>query len=259
MAMRLAFSIAALTDPDVLVLDEIFAVGDIAFQKRCIDRIRQIKGQNKTIVFCSHNVYDLRQLCDEAIWLRDGSVAARGDVVSVTGRYLTFMRESKDLPRLEAWAGAPQAISTQPLPRVLEVRMLRPGSREEAREITTGDSIEIHVSWEDPRKDGAPLHLGVGLVREDGVICFGVGSHMDEVRLQGSSGRTVLRLPGLQVLSGRYDLPVWLLDETGTHRYHEFIPDQRLIVNATSEEIGVFVPRHDWVLDDGSCQADRAS
>lgn len=249
MAMRLAFAIAALTDPDVLILDEIFAVGDIAFQKRCIDRIRAIKALNKTIVFCSHNMYDLRQLCDEALWLREGAVEARGEVVAVTGRYMSHMRETKDLPRPEAWAGASPASETGNLPRVLDARVLCAGGRAEAGEVTTGASIEIHVTWEDPRADGTPLHLGVGLVREDGVFCFGVGTHLDGVRLHGRSGRAVLRLPDLPVLSGRYDVPIWLLDETGVHRYHEFLLDRRLVVSATTREIGVFVPRHEWVLD----------
>ena len=71
-------------NPDVLIIDEVFAVGDMYFQKKCVDKIYDFKKRNKTILFCSHSLYDVRQLCDEAIWLNEGEVMAQGDSVFVT-------------------------------------------------------------------------------------------------------------------------------------------------------------------------------
>ena len=87
MGLRLGFAIAAVVDPDVLIIDEVFAVGDMYFQKKCVDKIYSFKQRGKTILFCSHSLYDIRQLCDEAIWMRNGLPAAVGDSVTVTNEY----------------------------------------------------------------------------------------------------------------------------------------------------------------------------
>ena len=84
MGMRLGFSVAMAMEPEVLILDEVFAVGDVYFQKKCVDRLFELKARGVTILFCSHSLYDIRQLCDEALWLRDGEPAALGGSVQVT-------------------------------------------------------------------------------------------------------------------------------------------------------------------------------
>jgi lipopolysaccharide transport system ATP-binding protein len=88
MQMRLAFSIAIHSDPDVLLIDEVLAVGDIAFQRKCLDRIAQIKAAGCAIVLVSHDVDVVKQLCEETLWLRAGSVAAYGPSATVVPQYL---------------------------------------------------------------------------------------------------------------------------------------------------------------------------
>ena len=89
MGLRLGFAIAIAIDPDILIIDEVFAVGDMYFQKKCVDKIYEFKKQNKTIMFCSHSLYDVRQLCDQGLWLRKGEPAAYGDSVFVTCLFYT--------------------------------------------------------------------------------------------------------------------------------------------------------------------------
>jgi lipopolysaccharide transport system ATP-binding protein len=240
MAMRLGFSVAATLEPDVLIIDEIFAVGDVAFQKKCVDHIRSFKENGRTVVFCSHSVYDLRQFCDEAIWLADGRVAERGDPTYVTGEYTIYMRTRGDLGRPN---GAPRLAG---LPHVRSVHLRRPGDGAELRELATGGSVEVEVSWENPAGHGRELNLGVGFLREDGVVCFGVGTHLQGLRLRGAEGVATLSLPELPLLAGRYLILVWLLDESGSHRFHEAFAPQPLIVRATTSEVGVFRPHHSW-------------
>ena len=76
MGLRLGFSVAVAVDPEILIIDEVFAVGDMYFQKKCIDKIYEFKKRNKTILFCSHSLYDVRQLCDDAVWLDHGETKA---------------------------------------------------------------------------------------------------------------------------------------------------------------------------------------
>jgi len=239
MAMRLGFSVAATLDPDVLIVDEVFAVGDVAFQKKCVDRIRAFRERGRTVVFCSHSVYDLRQFCDEVLWLAGGRVAERGNPTYVTGEYLTWMRAradlapSNDAPRVD-------------LPHVRSVRLRRPGGGADVSELATGESLEVEVAWAKPAEYAEPLNLGVGFVREDGIVCLGVGTHFQGVELRGAEGVATLVLPELPLLAGRYLVPVWLLDESGSHRFEETFPPHPLTVRATTSELGVFRPAHSW-------------
>src|SRR5262249_19709314 len=91
MVMRLAFAVATAVLPDVVLLDEALAVGDGRFQKKCVDRIFDLKASGRTIFFCSHAMYYVSTLCDEALWLRSGEVAAAGDAQAVVLDYERFL------------------------------------------------------------------------------------------------------------------------------------------------------------------------
>ena len=92
MYVRLAFALAVSVDPEVLVIDEALAVGDQHFQTKCVDRITEFRERGKTIVFCSHAMYQVKKLCDRALWLRQGRVAALGSVDEVIDAYLEHTR-----------------------------------------------------------------------------------------------------------------------------------------------------------------------
>ena len=174
--------------------------------------------------------------------LENGRPVAAGDVLEVTGRYLTTLREEPD-PNGAAGNGRAAAG----LPRILAAAVHRLGTAEEAREIATGDSIEVQVDWENPAGAAGNLNLGIGFVREDRIVCVGLGTHYDGERLTGAAGRTVLRLPDFPLLAGRYSVAVWLLDHEGTHRYDEYLCPTPVLVKTTNEQMGVFAPRHEWV------------
>lgn len=88
MYMRLAFAVAVSVDPDIILIDEVLAVGDESFQRKCLERMKQFKNKGKTIVFVSHDLSAVRSLCDEAIWLDTGKLQAQGPTGAVIERYL---------------------------------------------------------------------------------------------------------------------------------------------------------------------------
>jgi lipopolysaccharide transport system ATP-binding protein len=88
MQVRLAFSVAAHLDPDILIVDEVLAVGDFAFQKKCLGRMQEVAGEGRTVIFVSHNMGAISNLCTRAIWLDQGQKVAEGDVGEVIGLYL---------------------------------------------------------------------------------------------------------------------------------------------------------------------------
>ncbi|MEO8849147.1 MAG: ABC transporter ATP-binding protein, partial [Casimicrobiaceae bacterium] len=93
MVVRLGFAVATALDPDVLITDEVLAVGDESFQKKCIAWIERFLAGGGTLLLCSHSMYHVQKLCRNAIWLRDGEVVRHGDAASVTQAYLAYHEE----------------------------------------------------------------------------------------------------------------------------------------------------------------------
>lgn len=95
MYVRLAFSIATMVKPDILVIDEALSVGDMAFQKKCVERMNEFRAQRKTMAFCSHSMFHVQELCDIAIWLDQGKIREIGESDKVVGHYEHFCNSKK--------------------------------------------------------------------------------------------------------------------------------------------------------------------
>ncbi|HEX6884738.1 MAG TPA: polysaccharide ABC transporter ATP-binding protein [Planctomycetota bacterium] len=245
MGLRLAFAIAASVDPEVLIIDEVFAVGDMYFQKKCVDRIYEFKKRNRTIVFCSHSLYDLRQFCDVALWLESGKARAQGDSIFVTNEYAAFQRQHigsvaeavhGDIPLVPASAKR----RPEDMPRIVDARIYRLGTDEECYEVQSGDSLEIRVWWSNPRPAETPIQIGIAFMRGDMTTCGGQATHFKGVTLAGTEGCLVLKAPELRLLAGQFLIPVVLFDGEGVHRYQDYLMPQNLLVRAYTKDIGLF-------------------
>jgi lipopolysaccharide transport system ATP-binding protein len=120
MYVRLAFSIATMVRPDILVIDEALSVGDMAFQRKCVERMNQFRAEQKTMVFCSHSMFHIQELCDTAIWIDKGKIREMGDSDKVVGHYEDFCNNKKsyntirdDLPEALEQAEQEQGSPTQ--------------------------------------------------------------------------------------------------------------------------------------------------
>ncbi len=244
MYVRLAFAVATSVDPDVLIIDEALSVGDQYFQKRCIDRIESFRKAGKTILFCSHNLYQIRLICDEAIWLKDGRIAQAGDVSRVVGAYENYLRE-RELPKAES----------QPLPgdqrafpwisRVLLARGDDPAPRDQ---FMTGEELVITVEYQVPQPPTV-VHVGVILFRNDLVQCFGTGTHVAGVKPPTSSGSVRLHFPTLPLMSGDYAVTVYLLDEHGLHVYDQREREFKFQVMQNVQALGLCYLDHRWEVE----------
>jgi ABC-type polysaccharide/polyol phosphate transport system ATPase subunit len=245
MGLRLGFAIAAAVDPEVLIIDEVFAVGDMYFQKKCIDRIYEFKKRNKTILFCSHSLYDVRQFCDQALWLERGLPRAIGDSIYVTNEYAAFQRQhigSVGEAMGSGTALVPGEAAKRPddMPSIVDARIYRMGTDEECYQVSSGDSVEIRVWWRNPRPEVTPIQIGVAFMRGDMTTCGGQATHFQGIQLRGTSGCLVLKAPHLRLLAGQFLIPVVLFDEQGIHRYQDYLMPQNLIVRAYTKDIGLF-------------------
>jgi len=245
MALRLGFAVAVAVEPDILVLDEVLAVGDLSFQKRCVERILAFKRSGRTLLFCSHSLYDVRQLCDLAVWLEGGRPMLVGDAAEVTHAYASHQRDH--LEHDAAWRErlrAEREGRPADAPGIVDARLVDPLSGREVRHVRTGDPLEVRVWWRSPRSE--PVQVGVAFLREDRTLCAGTVTHVDGFAPQGRSGCSALRFPSLELLSGQFLVLVVLFDGSGVHRWQELLVRDNLVVSAGTREIGLVRLRHQW-------------
>lgn len=250
MYLRLAFAVATTVDPDVLIIDEALAVGDEYFQKRCIDRIEEFRKAGKTIVFCSHNSYQLRVICEQAIWLRAGRVAMMGDTLKVVTEYESYLRGRIAERCAEPPVSKPAVEQDRPrqAPWITDISLIVNGQTGTRHEAQTGDDLCIAVAYEVPMPPTA-VHVGVRIFRNDGIVCYGIGTHLDGLTPPPTSGSVILRFPSIQLLAGEYYMSVHLLDETGLHHYEERRRACSFRVYQPFIAIGLCQLRHEWSVE----------
>jgi len=250
MYVRLAFAVATSVDPDILIIDEALAVGDQYFQKKCIDRIIEFHESGKTIIFCSHNLYQVRVICEQVVWLRDGRVALMGETQRVVDEYESYLRERLAKEADARQVAAPQAPKSAPsgFPWISDIRLALEGEQTPRGQFQTGDSVAITVSYEVPDSPTV-VHVGVIICRNDDVKCYGIGTHVEGVAPPTASGTVTLLLPNIQLLSGEYYISVYLLDQTGLHHYD---PREKAIgfwINQPFLALGICQLEHYWKVE----------
>ena len=245
MYVRLAFALATSVDPDILVVDEVLAVGDQYFQKKCIDRIEEFRRADKAMVFCSHHLYYIRQICDQVLWLREGHVERLGPSAEVVDGYQTYLRAR------QGEAPTPAAGHRAETP----ARVIRVSVTDESGvvrgQFSTGETVCIRVRFE-VDEPGRPVHVGVHIARNDQVECLATGTHFALVTpvVEGNRGSVALRLKQLPLLSGLYYVSTALLDEHGLHPYDLRHAIAEFVVTSSRRESGVFLPDYEWVTPD---------
>lgn len=166
MYVRLAFSVAAHLEPEILIVDEVLAVGDGAFQKKCLGRMGEVGREGRTVLFVSHNMQAIRQLCDTAIWLKDGRIAAMGPSESMIGKYLQdFSEEALSQDLSEEIANLPP----DPVFRLKDIAIRQGGRR--GTDVVNGKPIEIEISY-DVYAESIGLHVYFKLLDAEGTFLF---------------------------------------------------------------------------------------
>ena len=197
MYMRLAFSVAAHLDPDILLVDEVLAVGDAAFQKKCLGRVEQISGQGRTVVIVSHNMTVISTLSDRVVWLEAGRIIDEGSPADVIARYLSAGIESN-----LAWV--PRAPASD--------AFMFHGVTALGAEVFPADSpIDIEFDYE-VRKPMPPGRLFFSLLNESGTVILSSaetdGTPQEHRTWQLGRHRMQCRIPGNLLRPGRYFVTV---------------------------------------------------
>lgn len=255
MYMRLGFSVAINVNPDILLIDEVLAVGDASFIPKCLDRIDDFRRRKKTILFVSHDLATVEKICDKVVLLKNGRVAAIGEPKRIVDAYL------QDIAEKQEKAFEKKKVEKAPV-RDLgdERREDRWGKREiEIRKVTLrnlqglekhvfspdeGLAVEMDVVSSAPIKD---FVFGIGIFNSKGVSCYGTNTHAEEFKplMIRGEGKVVCRIEKLNLINGTYYLDVAVHKIDGyPYDYHRNL--YSFLVSSTLKDVGIARLPHAW-------------
>lgn len=240
MVVRLGFAIVAAVRPDLLITDEVLAVGDESFAKKCIRWMEDYLASGGTLLLVSHSMYHVQKLCKQAIWLRDGRVAASGDVFSVTQSYLAFHE------RKTAQETDPDRPS-EPGKNDYRIMRVRLNGRDDSTQLSLASGDPLHLDVEHFTPDGRPPQLVFGLARSDGTPVFGSTSEIDQAlpsRAEGNLVEFSITFPDLALLPGAYTLLLHTMDPEGIRIFDT--EERAITITGSTREVGMVRLVHRW-------------
>ncbi|HEX5425749.1 MAG TPA: ABC transporter ATP-binding protein [Candidatus Acidoferrales bacterium] len=212
MYVRLAFAVAAHLNPDILIVDEVLAVGDVSFQKKCLAKMdSSMQQEGRTIIFVSHNMQAIRSLCTRALLLKEGRLIADGSVGDILRRYASEQTSSLDLRNR---AIGNRLNRTRGHARILNVAMSAPDVKDhDAWSFLTGEAVELKITYDivQPVQSLAVLISFVAAGSGDIVTSI---RHVARANAAdtGESGEMTILIPKLPLRPGEYALTIALAD-----------------------------------------------
>ncbi len=250
MYLRLGFSVAAAVRPDVLIVDEHLSVGDQHFRHKCLRRIMSLKENGCALIFCSHDLYSVSEVCERTFWLRDGRPAMCAATAPVLRAYQDHVR-ARDAA--VAGSGPPAARPSAPL-RPADNYLVDAVLGGDCRhgEIATGGRLELTIYarlGEVARREG--VHVGVLLVRNDAVWCYGVTTKMDAAPqalhpLGGADYGITFVIDEVPLLAGQYSFTIALMDDRSPHLYDTWTGVAGFTIRQSGKDVGVVRIPHRW-------------
>ena len=276
MYMRLGFSVAIHVNPDILLVDEVLAVGDEGFTHKCLDKFSEFKRRGKTILLVTHSLGLVERFCDEALWLDAGRKRAEGDPVRVVGAYVTDVerQEEQFLAAADAKVqgetaqaksesdAAPQQIdSVSDMSKAGEGRWGAGGvvitevaflndQGQATHVFHTGEPMRLRLKVRADRPV-SDFVFGIGIFSADGVSVYGTNTDIEELEAVSLSGdgEVTLDIEALDLVEGTYKLDVAVHKRDGApYDYHRLLWTFR--VKSRLKDVGIYRPRHRWTFSD---------
>ncbi len=279
MYVRLGFAVAIHVDPDVLLVDEVLAVGDEGFTHKCLDKFAEFKRRGKTILLVTHSLGLVERFCDEALWMDAGMLKAIGDPKRVVGAYITDVEVSEEQQLAASDAKAQESVTVlspdDPAGAVLpdhpiesaegpadmfrategrwgsreieitEVRLVGPDN-EAAHLFQTGQRVTIRIALRSPIEID-DFVIGIGIFNAEGVCCYGTNTNIEEFKAIRIFGDAEARftIDTLDLVEGTYKLDVGVHKLDGyPYDYHRLLYTFR--VKSRTKDVGIYRPKHGW-------------
>jgi ABC-type polysaccharide/polyol phosphate transport system ATPase subunit len=257
MYMRLGFSIAINVNPDVLLVDEVLAVGDASFVPKCLDRIDDFRRRKKTILFVSHDLSTVEKICDHVAWLKHGRVQTIGEPRRVIDAYLQDVTEKaeddfelrqQEIEQEEHFEETEERRENRWGKRELEIKKVRlkglEGKEKHVFSPDEGMIIEMDVEAYSRIQD---FVFGIGIFNSQGILVYGTNTLLEKyaaVEAQGQ-GSVVCRMERLNLVNGTYYLDVATHKRDGyPYDYHRSL--YSFLVSSRLTDDGIFRPDHTW-------------
>ena len=256
MYMRLAFAVAINVDADILLIDEILAVGDMAFQAKCFNRLKQIKSEGTTIVIVSHSLGQIEQICERSIWIHNGLIRAEGSPYEVHPEYISFMADNTlsntQLPAEEENKESEEEKAKERVKRwgskeivIEDVKILDDDGKERESFFNT-EPIHIHISYSNKNVIKESV-VGFAVNLEDRLAMYGSNTLIDTsktLKLK-EKGTIVLNIDKIPVNAGIYFF------DFAFHRPDGFDYDfwreaKKIKIKNAKAEVGVVSITHNW-------------
>jgi len=277
MYMRLGFAVAVHVEPEILIVDEVLAVGDEGFSLKCLDKFSEFKRRGKTILIVTHGLGTVQQFCDEAVWLDRGTVQGRGDPRRVVHMYLSDVAAAEE-----------ELLSAEDKKRVDETMPDAESADQETDDTPTdgeppadmfrasegrwgsGDATITDVTVEG---DDGPTHLfqsgdrmtvrmrvttaeplddfvfGISIFNAEGICCYGTNTDIEEFEPDTMAGEGEVRMAieRLDLVEGTYKLDVAIHTREGRpYDYHRLLHTFR--VKSETKDVGIYRPHHTWTF-----------
>jgi ABC-type polysaccharide/polyol phosphate transport system ATPase subunit len=249
MFARLAFSVAIHVEPEILIADEVLAVGDLEFQLKCMDKFNEFRNKGKTILYVSHDINSVKRYCSSCIWLQNGKIEAIGNTDNVTDRYLDYMKKDNHSEENVKLQSIETETSDLNIGQICEVRILDK-KQCEVYDINYHDSLIVQVNYELFRTVINPV-IGVAIRTIDNKYICGLNTKLDNYNIPSKLGENTvyLQYPNINLVGGTYNIDVALF-ESNAHvpiEYKAMV--KKFIIHTPYVGEGVCILNHKWYVE----------
>lgn len=247
MVVRLGFAVATSLNPDLLITDEVLAVGDESFQKKCTQWLEKYLANGGTLLLCSHSMYHVQKLCQQAIWIDEGRVRLQGESNEVTRQYLAWHEDKNRAEDPNAKAAKKAGNGLADKAGIYHVKAVTINGFDSVEPVVLPAAGNLCLIGCVHSPDGRTPQVAVGVVRADGTPVYGVVSEMDQYVLQPLDANTfgfAVDFERLPLLPGRYLARVHALDPEGMRLFDHV--ERPFEITGASRELGFCRLEHVW-------------
>lgn len=272
MYMRLAFSVAINVNAEILLIDEILAVGDAMFQAKCFNKLRELKAQKTTIIIVSHALNQIEQICDRSIWIQDGKIQQMGLPREIHPYYLNYVIaqstekgisdenkgniiskkdrrvvvEKSDSDEENDSNGRKETGNRDVI--IKEISLFDYSTLRPKKIFKIGEDILLQIKYTRKNKNAQRGVIGFNFIRNDGQYCYGTNNRIDKLRdieLQ-DEGQVEILFKDIQLLRGKYDMDI-AIDNGVDCTYHYIYKAIELEIKDVYDELGTTRIKHEWI------------
>lgn len=259
MYMRLGFSVAINVKADILLIDEILAVGDVNFQSKCFEKLRELKASGVTIVIVSHSMAQIESICDKVVWIEKGNIKEI-DTPSIVGAHYSNDMENERMKTVNNEIDKSQSGGNFNCSErtgngdilIKELYMYKDNHEENKHVFTMGEHLNIEIAYECKKEktEGTDFHLS--FVRSDGVVVYGISSLSDKAQIDiKDRGKIIFNIDKLSLLPGKYYLDIDIKQKDDVILDYIKNAKEFYIENEGNDigEFGVISMNHKWLGD----------